>query len=251
MEVRMKCRGCVCALLTEKSRATNYIICVFEGSPSAPTFDPVAADAVIHLHMFASGKVVKMESCRRRYHSASNHSIRLTTCLVFCGVSEVEGETPSKHQVSQSAPMNGQWPSINLPCQLVSRPGTNYNVHLKAIWSLQLTHSSAWPHLQSGPVSWREQSWIQGRGWVQNIEFEGNQWPAVQNIARSTVGERWSLSRYHGGSFISLMDCLSVSPEQTCIWVAGGKFRGVLFSGAVAQACTSPSASWPRRVIRT
>lgn len=32
MEVRMKCRG-VCAFLAEKSRATNYIICVFERQP--------------------------------------------------------------------------------------------------------------------------------------------------------------------------------------------------------------------------
>lgn len=153
MEVRMKCRG-VCAFLAGKGRATNYIICVFERQPGRS-------------HVWPGG-------CRRRDPSSCLRAVKWSRwraaeediiqrliilsgsrrALCFAGCRRWRGGgTPAKHQVSQSAPMNGQWPSINLPCQLVSRPGTNYNVHLKAIWSLQLTHSSAWPHLQSGPVS--------------------------------------------------------------------------------------------------
>lgn len=112
--------------------------------------------------MLANSTADKMERCRRRYHSVSNHSNKPqhTTCL--WGVRGGR-RAPSKHQVSHSVPMNGQWLSINLPCQLVSRHEPNPSVHLKAIWSIQLTHSSAWAHLQSGQVWWREERWIPRR----------------------------------------------------------------------------------------
>lgn len=93
------------------------------------------------------------------------------------------------------------------------------------------------------------------------VGFKGEEWCKILNLREPTTScpkycsehSRWAMV------FISvpwwliyLVDGLFISqPEQTCIWVAGGKFRGVLFSGAVAQPCTSPSASWPRRVIRT
>lgn len=169
--------------------------------------------------MFASGKVVKMEGCRRRYHSASNHSIRLTTCLVFCGVSEVEGGgdpgqtsgvtvsanewTMAIHQSSMPACLTA-WNQLQCSSQSNLIPSADSFISLTsfAIRTGFLKRAE----LDSG-----------ARMSAKILNLRGDQWPAVQNIARSAVGERWSLSQCHGGSFISLMDCLSVSPEQTCI----------------------------------
>lgn len=169
------------------------------------------------------------------------------TRLVFVGCWRWR-ETPAKHQVSHSAPMNGQWLSINLPCQLVSQPATNYNVHLKAIWSLQLTHSSAWPHLQP-----RLKEFPKERPGEDGFKILNLREPMTSSAKYCLEHSRWVMV------FISvpwwliyLVDGLFISqPRQTCVWVAGGKFGGILSCAVVAQPCSSPSASWPRRVIRT
>lgn len=70
-----------------------------------------------------------------------HHSLEAGRAVCLRGVGGGEGTPPTspslplppKHQASHTAPMNGQWLSINLPSQLVSLPETNYNVHLEAI----------------------------------------------------------------------------------------------------------------------
>lgn len=72
-----------------------------------------------------------------------HHSLEAGRAVCLRGVGGGEGTPPPppspplplppKHQASHTAPMNGQWLSINLPSQLVSLPETNYNVHLEAI----------------------------------------------------------------------------------------------------------------------
>lgn len=252
MEVRMKCRG-VCAFLAGKGRATNYIICVFERQPGRS-------------HVWPGGcRRRDPSSCLRavkwsRWRAAEEDIIqrliilsgsRRALCFAGCrrwrgggdpgqtsGVTVSANEwTMAIHQSSMPACLTA-WNQLQCPSQSNLIPSADSFISLTsfAIRTGFLKRAE----LDSG-----------ARMSAKILNLRGDQWPAVQNIARSAVGERWSLSQYHGGSFISLMDCLSVSPEQTCIWVAGGKFGGVLFSGAVAQACTSPSANWPRRVIRT
>lgn len=44
------------------------------------------------IFLFAGSKVVKMESCRKRYHSVSNHSIKPGHAVCVCGASEVVGD---------------------------------------------------------------------------------------------------------------------------------------------------------------
>lgn len=251
MEVRMKCRG-VCAFLAEKSRATNYIICVFERQPGRS-------------HVWPGGcRRRDPSSCLRavkwsRWRAAEEDIIqrliilsgsRRALCFAGCRRWRGGGPRPNIRCHSQRQWMDNGHPSIFHASLSHGLEPTTMSISKQFDPFSWLIHQ---PDLICNPDRFPKESRVGFRGEDErkNIESEGNQWPAVQNIARSAVGERWSLSQYHGGSFISLMDCLSVSPEQTCIWVAGGKFGGVLFSGAVAQACTSPSANWPRRVIRT
>lgn len=244
----------VCAHFSlRKGRATNYIICVFERQPGRS-------------HVWPGGcRRRDPSSCLRavkwsRWRAAEEDIIqrliilsgsRRALCFAGCrrwrgggdpgqtsGVTVSANEwTMAIHQSSMPACLTA-WNQLQCPSQSNLIPSADSFISLTsfAIRTGFLKRAE----LDSG-----------ARMSAKILNLRGNQWPAVQNIARSAVGERWSLSQYHGGSFISLMDCLSVSPEQTCIWVAGGKFGGVLFSGAVAQACTSPSANWPRRVIRT
>lgn len=199
--------------------------------------------------MFASTKVVKMESCRRRYHSVSNHSIKPRHALCLRGVGGGGRPRPNIRCHTRRQWMDNGYPSI---------------FHASLSRGLKPTTMSI--SKQFDPFSWliHQTDLICNPDWFpeeRRVGFkEDDGWkilnlrePMTSNPKYCLEHSRWAMV------FISvpwwliyLVDGLFISQsEQTCIWVAGGKFRGVLFSGAVAQPCTSPSANWPRRVIRT
>lgn len=103
-------------------KASNDIICLRYSATQTHRFDLVS---VIHLN---AGWRAAEEDIIQCPIILLGHGR-----LVFVGCWGSGGKTRAKHQVSHSVPMNGQWLSINLACQLVSRPETNYNVHLEAI----------------------------------------------------------------------------------------------------------------------
>lgn len=98
-------------------------------------------------------------------------------------------------------------------------------------------------------------------GFLKRVGFKGKDEGKILNLREPmTTSPKYCLEHSRWAmSFISvprwliyLVDGLFISqPKQTCMCVAAGKFRGVLFSCAVEQPCTSPSASWPHWVIRT
>lgn len=150
--------------------------------------------------MFVSSKVVKMESCRRRYHSVSNHSIkpRRALCLQSVGGGgrprPTSGVTLSAnewtmaiHQSSMPACL-AAWNQLQCPSQSNLIPSVDSFISLTS-FAIQTDF------LKRGELDSKER--MAAKYWIQ-----GNQQPVVQNIAWSTVGERWSLSQYHGGSFI-------------------------------------------------
>ena len=147
--------------------------------------------------------------------------------------------------------MNGQWLSINLPMpaclmawnQLQCPPQSNLIPSADPFISLT-SFAIQTGFLKSAKFHSKKRK--SAKYWIW-----GNQWPLVQNIARSTVGEWWSQYQSQWWLIYSVDGLFISHLQQTCMWVAGGKFRGVLRSGAVAQPWTSPSANWPRRVIRT
>lgn len=199
--------------------------------------------------MFARGKVVKMESCRRRYHSVSNHSIRPgCSCLVFAGVRGGGRPRPNIRCHTRHQWMDNGHPSIFRASLSHGLKPTTMSISKQFDSFSWLIHQ---PDLICNPDRVPEQSRVgfKGGDGCKILNLRETKWPPVRNIAGSTVGEQRSLSQ----RLIYLLDGLFISqPGQTvCVWVAGGKFRGVLFSAAVAQPCTSPSAKWPRRVIGT
>lgn len=62
--------------------------------------------------MFASIKVVKMEGCRRRYHSVSNHSIKPQRALCLWGVGGGRRPRPNIRCHAQRQWMDNGYPSI-------------------------------------------------------------------------------------------------------------------------------------------
>lgn len=200
--------------------------------------------------MFASGKVVKMESCRRRYHSVSNHSIKPRRCLVFVRRWRWR-ETPANIRChTQRQWMDNGYPSIFHASLSRGLKPTTMSISKQFDPLSWLIHQ---PDLICNPDRFPKE---------RRVGFNGEDGCEILNFREPTTSRpkycsehsRWAMV------FISvplwliyLVDGLFISqPEQTCVWVAGGKFRGVLLGGsAVAQPCTSPSANWPRRVIRT
>lgn len=199
--------------------------------------------------MFASSKAVKMESSRTRYHSVSNDSIKPRRGLCLWGVGGGGRPRPNIKCHTQRQWMDNGYPSI---------------FHASLSHGLKPTTMSI--SKQFDPFSWliHQPDLICNPDWFSEemrVGFKEENGCKILNLSEPMTSSpkyclehsRWAMVFISGPWWlIYLVDGLFISqPGQTCTWVAGGKFRGVLFSSAVAQPCTSPSASWPRWVIRT
>lgn len=186
-----------------------------------------------------------MEGCRRRYNSVSNHSIRPWQALCLRGVGGGGRPRTNIRCHTQRQWMDNGYPSIfhaslshglkplQCPSQSNLIPSADSFISLTS-FAIQTDF------LKRGELDSKERMsakyWIWGK-WPK-YSLEHSRWAMV------FISVPWWL--------IYLVDRLFITqPIQTCIWVAWGKFRGVLLSGSVAQPCTSPSANWPHRVIRT
>lgn len=195
--------------------------------------------------MFASSKVAELESCRRRYHSVSNHSIKPQRALCLWGVGGGGRLRPNVRCHTLCQWMDNGYPSI-------------FHASLTA-YQLQCPFQSNLIYSADSFISLTSFAIL--TGFLKRVGFKGKDEGKILNLREPmTTSPKYCLEHSRWAmSFISvplwliyLVDGLFISQlKQTCMWVAAGKFRGVLFSCAVEQACTSPSASWPHWVIRT
>lgn len=148
-------------------------------------------------------------------------------------------ETPVKHQVSHSAPMNGQWLSINLASQLVSQPEpTTMSISKQFDPSSWLIHQH---DLICNPDRFPEGKRVEFKEEV-CCKILNLRQPLTNNAKCCLEHSRWVMVLMSGlWWLIYFVDGLFISHV----------FEEVSSSDAAAQSCTSPSASWPRRVMRT